>query len=520
MQKLFKFIRRPRVFIPAGVLLIVAGVVAFSVLSGEEETLETVPAKRGTVREEVAVVGRIQATQRLDLGLLGSGKISYVFGEEGDRVERGDLLVSLVSDDLQAQLASAQANLDREQIRLSQMVSGEEDAVSQANYDSASSAEQSAARALESQLRESYAATDSALGAYVDQFFEDPRSGQASFETYVVVGGTRYFIGAPQGDRTTIQRGHNKAVALLAAWREALGGTDLEAKVAAGGAAVAHAQLYLGDLAGAINRYRPTASTDQAVYDGFRADVAAARSAVNAAASGLSAAESSYRSAQSGKNVAGSTLALEQSAAEIAIQEAAVRSAEAQVALAQAQVSKNSIVSPVDGIVVELDAEVGEIASPGSAIVSVMADAPLEIEALVPEADVAKVEVDDVARVTMDAYPGVTFNARVIYVAYAETMVEGVATYKVRLQMEGEDSRLKPGMTTDLDIATNVRENVITVPQRAVITRSSERVVRVADGEVSREVKVETGIRGTDGQIEIVSGLSEGDLVIVGSKQE
>jgi multidrug efflux pump subunit AcrA (membrane-fusion protein) len=149
-----------------------------------------------------------------------------------------------------------------------------------------------------------------------------------------------------------------------------------------------------------------------------------------------------------------------------------------------------------------------------------MADAPLEIEAYVPEADVAKVKVGDVARVTMDAYPGVTFEARAIYVAYVETLLEGVATYKLRFQLEGDDERLKPGMTTDMDIATEVRENVITVPQRAVITRNSERIVRVADGEVSREVKVVTGIRGTDGQIEVISGLSEGDLVIVGTTEE
>jgi multidrug efflux pump subunit AcrA (membrane-fusion protein) len=343
MQKIFKLIRRPRVFITAGILLVVAGVIGYSLLSGEEQVFQTVEAKRGTVREEVAVVGRIQATQRLDLGLLGSGKIAYVFGAEGDHVERGELLVSLVSDDLQAQLASAQANLEREQIRLDQMVNGEEDAVSQANFDSASSAEASAARSLESQLRESYAATDSALGAYVDQFFENPRSGQASFETYVTVSGTRYFISAPQGDRSQIQRSHNEAIELLEAWREALAGTDLEAKAQAGRAAVSHTQLYLGDLAAAINRYRPTASSDQAVYDGFRADIAAARSAVNGAASGLSAADASYRSALSGKNVAATTLQLEQSASEIAMQEASVRSAAAQVALAQAQVDKNSI---------------------------------------------------------------------------------------------------------------------------------------------------------------------------------
>ena len=137
-----------------------------------------------------------------------------------------------------------------------------------------------------------------------------------------------------------------------------------------------------------------------------------------------------------------------------------------------------------------------------------------------PEADIAKVAVGNGSLVTLDAYGrDVVFEAKVVAVDPAETIVDGVATYKVTFQFVKNDERVKSGMTANIDIKSASRENVIAVPQRAIIRKNGDQFVRIADGESFREVKVETGLRGSDGNIEIISGINEGDKVITFSKE-
>ncbi|MFQ5676657.1 MAG: efflux RND transporter periplasmic adaptor subunit, partial [bacterium] len=151
-----------------------------------------------------------------------------------------------------------------------------------------------------------------------------------------------------------------------------------------------------------------------------------------------------------------------------------------------------------------------------SILVSVISAGRFEIEANVPEADVAKLEIGDTARMTLDAYgDDIVFEARVSKIDPAETVIEGVATYKTTLQFVGGESRAKPGMTANIDILTDSRENVIVIPQRAVITKDGERFVRIETGEEEPEERpVQIGLRGFDGNVEIIEGLEEGEKVI------
>jgi len=73
---------------------------------------------------------------------------------------------------------------------------------------------------------------------------------------------------------------------------------------------------------------------------------------------------------------------------------------------------------------------------------------------------------------------------------------------------------VKSGMTVDVDIICDSRENVLAVPQRTVFNKNGDKFVRVLEEKNVKEVKVETGIRGSEGEIEILSGLKEGEKVI------
>jgi len=275
---------------------------------------------------------------------------------------------------------------------------------------------------------------------------------------------------------------------------------------------------FLDKAALAVNGLTSNSSLSQSTIDTWRADVSTVRTNINTVTNNLTAAEEKLKAAESNLNLEKNNLALKKAGTieeQIAAQEAQIKSAGANVEYYRAQLAKTMIHSPISGVVTTQNAKVGEIVSANASMVSIISASQFEIEANMPEADIAKVSVGNTSLVTLDAYGrDVVFEAKVVAVDPAETIVDGVATYKVTFQFVKDDERVKSGMTANIDIASASRENVIAVPQRAIIRKNGDQFVRIADDESFREVKVETGLRGSDGNIEIISGISEGDKVI------
>jgi len=139
-----------------------------------------------------------------------------------------------------------------------------------------------------------------------------------------------------------------------------------------------------------------------------------------------------------------------------------------------------------------------------------------EIEADVPESDIAKVETNQNVEITLDAFgEDQIFEGKVTFVEPAETVIQDVVYYKVRVEFDKYDERIKPGMTANLIIETNHKDDVLLVPLRAVKASNGRRFVEVLDSMgVSQEKDVKLGLRGDNGY-EILSGLQEGEEVIV-----
>ena len=139
-----------------------------------------------------------------------------------------------------------------------------------------------------------------------------------------------------------------------------------------------------------------------------------------------------------------------------------------------------------------------------------------EIEANIPEADIAKVKIGDSAAITLDAYGNdVVFDAKVIRIDPAEIIIDGVATYKTTFQFLREDERVKSGMTANIDILTAKKSGVLVIPQRAITQQGNEQFVQISLGQNKFETrKVVVGLRGFDGNAEIISGLNENDQIV------
>ncbi|MFA5084670.1 MAG: efflux RND transporter periplasmic adaptor subunit, partial [Candidatus Paceibacterota bacterium] len=270
----------------------------------------------------------------------------------------------------------------------------------------------------------------------------------------------------------------------------------------------------------AVNSVEATTSLTQTTINGWKSDVSAGRTNVYTATTNLSAAEDGLKTAQSDLTLAEQELILDKAGStveQIAAQEAEVEQAKANADNYRAQLAKTILRSPINGIVTKQDGNVGEIIAANTTLVSLISENNFKIEANIPETDIAKVKIGNTASLTLDAYGNsVIFEATVTAVDPAETVIEGVSTYKTTFHFTKEDERIKSGMTANIDILTDKRENVIALPLRAVIGQNGGKIVKVLndDGKIS-EVPVESGLKGSDGNLEIIKGINEGDKVII-----
>jgi len=475
-----------------------------------------VAAKRD-IAQEVSLTGRVKPASSVDLAFERSGKIDQVNANVGRKVGAGETLAVLVNAGLRAEVLQAEANLEAEEIKLAELKRGarpEEIAVSRAKVASAESAELDAKNNLVDKLKDAYTKSDDAVRNKVDQFFDSPASADPRLSTY---------LNADSGLERKTEEERALAGSILKTWKTSLDAlsnlSDLNAHIAEAKKNLNQTVLFLDKAALVVNSSSAGAGLSQATLDGWRADIATARTNVNTAISNLSSAEEKLRIGESNLLIASRELELKESGAaseEILAAEAKVKSAEAVKQQKNAELAKTILLSPIAGIVTKADAKVGEIVSQNTVLVSVISIANFEIEANSPEADVAKLKVGAKARVTLDAYGDeFVFDAEIISIDPAETIVEGVSTYKTKLAFLKEDARIKSGMTADIDVFGERRANVLALPARAIATKAGEKFVKVLVSSSQKEIKIETGLRGSDGMIEIISGLAEGDKVVI-----
>lgn len=191
---------------------------------------------------------------------------------------------------------------------------------------------------------------------------------------------------------------------------------------------------------------------------------------------------------------------------------------------AVSNLKKAQVVAPVEGVVSEIVPELGEQVAAGASVVKMVGLAQYDIEVLLPEADVAKVKAGQTASVTLDAYgDATTFNGVVVSEDPDQTVVQDAVYYKSRIQLDPrEDVEFKPGMTANVTIFTAKVEKALVISMRAVRTDSASGVqtVRILDGKTPVEKVVTLGLRGDEGKVEVTSGLTEEQTVIVSEQSK
>lgn len=188
----------------------------------------------------------------------------------------------------------------------------------------------------------------------------------------------------------------------------------------------------------------------------------------------------------------------------------------------QAQMEKSVVRAPFEGRITRVDLRPGETASVGVPVFRIVREAGLIAEARVPESDIVKLSIGMVATITFDALNSSdVFQAKVVAIASSATIVQDVVSYIVTFEVSGVDERLRDGMSADIDIVTAKRDHVLAVPFRALIARGEKTfATRSRPDGATEEVQVTTGLEGDDGTVEILTGLNEGDVIVISAVSE
>jgi HlyD family secretion protein len=218
--------------------------------------------------------------------------------------------------------------------------------------------------------------------------------------------------------------------------------------------------------------------------------------------------------------------------AQISVDKAREHQALAQVAQAQAslkqleeQLSYTTVTSPIDGVVLSRDVQVGDAVSSilvlGSTATLVMTlgdTHQVYVKGKVDESDIAKVYMGQPARIKVQSFPGRSFAGTVTKIAPLGVEKDNVTTFEVQISIDNPGGELKANMTANAEIVLEEHKNVLTVPEQAVIyDKDRNATVWVPDAhgkDGHRVVPVKVGL-SNGSRIEIVSGLHNGDKVVL-----
>ena len=213
-------------------------------------------------------------------------------------------------------------------------------------------------------------------------------------------------------------------------------------------------------------------------------------------------------------------IALSDARAELDARRAAVSEAENAHRRVERDLAKTVIRSPIDGVVMRREVEVGtavaDLQNGGTVVATLADDRRIHVLAEVDENDIAGVSVGQAASVHIDAFPGEVFEGMVRKVSSSGNSENGVSSFEVEIEL-APDSRVRVGMSADARVEVRRHRRVLLVPNTALVRTEGGTKVRVVhDDERPELVPIEDGY--SDGfRTVALQGLSDGDTVLVRS---
>ena len=501
--------------------------------------------ERGTVISSVTGSGQVSAFNQVDVKSRASGDVIYVGVVSGQEVGAGALIAQLDARTAQKAVRDAEANLESARIAL-------EKTKKPADGLSLIQAENALSQAREN-LSKSYG---SGFNAVADAFVELPSvvsgleeilhgsgvgaSGQDNAAAYQDMVKT-YDETAVQlkedaaAEYAAARNSHDESFRRYQSTTRLSAASDIEGlidesyetsqKIAEAAKSADNLLSFVKDEL--TERDLPV----PAVLTTHRASLAGYVSQTNSRLNSLLAARDEIAGAK--RTLSEKTESLEElkggaDSLDIASQELAVRQRENALLDAQEKLADYYIRAPFGGIIAKVDIKkFDSVASGAAAAVLITRQKLAEIS--LNEVDIAQIKTGQKTTLTFDAVPELSISGAVAEVDTVGTVSQGVVTYNVKISFDAQDERIKPGMSVSAAVITDVKTDVLTVPNSAVKSQNggsfyvempiqqdvlqAQAAQGVALNASTRRQAVEIGI-ASDSLTEVVSGLKEGDQVI------
>lgn len=545
-----KIIQKPTVKIGLALVLLFLGIYFIGPKKEKKQDFEVVTRK--DLIEKVSASGQIVPLKDLDLQFEKQGRVDQVKVNIGQEIDTGETLISLEDNNSKFDLLSAQAAKKIAQANLNQILSGptseeikvyeslvkQAEADLQKNQDTVKSEEidlKNMQNSTKVDLQNSY---EDALNTLLDTYSKGfnaskvmqelqrdyfQSSNQESLKiknnTAKIINNldeSKNYLGlAENGDSSDIDEALEKFKNNFTNIKDSI--KEIRE--------ITEKPPYRGDISTSdktsLENQESYINTALSNIVNAQQEIISTKNtnkvSINAAEASLNSAQNSLLSAQANLEYNQNKLNELKATAEdyeINLYEGKLEQAEASLAQAQENYQKTILKSPCNGLVSDINIEEGEIAKTTNNVISLICQNAYQIEAEIPESDISKIDIKDEVIISLDAFPNQKFKGRVNEINPAATEIQGVIYYKIKIIFDNFNQSIKPGMTTDIEVVTEKKEDILTIPQRLLIRKNGQKILQVLIDDQIEERVVITGISNNQGEIEIISGVNEGDKII------
>lgn len=519
----FAFLKRKKVFIPLIIIAAAGGGLWYRNYqqSHQPPNYETVNVERGNLTQTVEATGKIESINALDLRFDISGTLTAVQVKEGQYVKAGAPLANLRLTELDAAVAEAQANLDQKLAGASE----EDQRYYQAAADSAKATWDQSAVDLNHTIQDTVVdlqATlpklDDALTQADDILGIDNVIVNDSFEKYLSSLDSSKLVKA-NADYLVARRARDAARSAVSSLTLQSDQSDVEAVLEVDLTALSQMNTVLVSVSDVL-RATPTIDIlTPAVLDAKKTAIETTRTAVIGQTSTLVSQKQSLSDAANTVIVKEADYRQAVATLDSKVNPPrAVDVASYRAALLQAIANRDEarLVAPIDGLITQVNKKVGESVGSGDVVIQMLSP-HYEIKVDIPETDISKLKLNNQAEITLDAFGEDTkLKGTITAIDPSSTEVQDVVYYTVTISLADTDVAIKPGMTANVSIATATREGTLFVPLRSVHTQvDGSKYLRILRNGEAKDRPVTLGLRADQGQVEVLSGVTEGDAVIL-----
>lgn len=339
--------------------------------------------------------GIVQSLGQADLRSQFTAPITALNVKLGDMVSAGQTLVQLQNNDIAAQLEQARSGLDAARSRLEETKRGsraEDIAITQTSTNEAKAA-------LVNSIKDAYSKSDDSIHNHIDKFFINPRSQNIDFSVVFNVGGNQVTLQPLDEEvaRQTATRKY-KFESILSDWQKSLANLDQSSSDTEVEDAFNTAENnlrqeidFMDKMAPIVNSLSIDNNSYKQLLDGYKGEFSAARATVSGALASLQGSQTAWKTARE-------TLSLKlagSSPEQIKQSQTSVDQAQAAVNGLKATLAKTSIVSPISGKISYISGHIGELASAGQLIASVINPNALQVKTYASESDLPRIAQGD-----------------------------------------------------------------------------------------------------------------------------